>query len=102
MKSYIVPKNVRARFQFADGFGWFELLICLVGVITGGVIAAVVFLITKSPFSLTFLVFGGALGFFLGKPDPRTGQSALDLIKDYKAFNTKPKRYYYSFGKGRE
>lgn len=101
MKVYIVPKNVKTRFQIFEGFGWFELFLFLLGLGIGAMISGILYFVFRSLFCFIFAVFGGAVGFFLGKPDPRTGRSALDLVNDYKDFNTRPKKYYYRFGRGR-
>lgn len=102
MQEYIIPKNVRTRVEFFSGFGFKELFLFLVGLGVGFLIFGAVYLLTDSLLSFIFLGLGGGVGFFLGKPDPRTGKSALDLLTDYQSFNMKPKRYFYRFGGGRK
>ena len=98
---YIIPKNVRSRFQFFEGFGWFELFLVLLGTAIGFILSMIIFLITKSPLSFLFIVAGGAFGFFLGVSDPRTNQNVIDIFRASRSFHSRPKRYYYRFGDGR-
>ncbi|PAD71349.1 PrgI family protein [Paenibacillus campinasensis] len=99
---YYIPKNVKARFEVVPGFGIKELGIVLSCAVIGLIVAAGIFSVSKSALSfLLVLVFGG-IGFVLSKPDPRTGRSPLSLYKDVRAYKSKPKRYYYRFGDGRE
>lgn len=99
--NFLIPKNVRTRLEFFTGFGFRELGFVLVGLIIGGILFLITFLITHSLFSIVFLGVCGTAGFLLGRPDPRTGMNALDFFKAWKAFQTKRKLYFYRFGDGR-
>ena len=98
---YLIPKNVKARFEFFTGFGFLELGLVIAGLVTGAMVFGVLYLITGSLFAFITVIAGGAAGFFLGKRDPRTGMSAMVLFKSWKVFQSKQKRYFYRFGHGR-
>ena len=97
----MIPKNVRARLEFFPGFGFRELGITVLGLGIGAIISFLIYLITNHVFSFLFAVIGCTFGFLLSKPEPHTGKSPLSLIKDIRQYNSKPKRYYYRFGEGR-
>ncbi|MGE7828543.1 PrgI family protein [Paenibacillus sp. NPDC093718] len=99
---YFIPKNVKTRVELLPGFGIKELLIVLVGAVIGLILSFIIFFFSKSPMSFLVVVLFAALSFFLAKPEPRTGRNALDLLKDIRSFKSKPSRYYYRFGEGRE
>ncbi|WP_054029114.1 PrgI family protein [Bacillus sp. FJAT-28004] len=100
-KPYVVPKNVKSRFEIFNGFGMKELAMVLIGGLIGACLGLIIMFIVGSPLWLGLTVPGGALGFFIGKPDPRTGRNTFDLINDVRRFKGKPTRYYYRFGDGR-
>ncbi|MGG2201883.1 PrgI family mobile element protein [Paenibacillus validus] len=99
--NFLIPKNVRTRLEFFTGFGFRELGLLFAGLAVGGILFGLVFLLTKSWFSLVFAAAGGGAGFILGRQDPRTGMNALDFFKAWKSFQTKRKRYFYKYGDGR-
>ncbi|WP_274655577.1 PrgI family protein [Paenibacillus humicola] len=101
MANYIVPKNVKSRFEFVTGFGWRELFIMLAGVCIGLIAGGFVFVLMQSVFSIGLIGLGGGIGFFIGRTDPRTGKNALDLLRDFRHYQSKPRRYLYIFGSGR-
>lgn len=101
MSKFLIPKNVSTRLEFFSGFGWRELYLVLIGLGVGGLLFLLTFLITHSFYSIAFVGAGAGIGFFLGKPDPRTRKNALDFFRDYQAFNRRAKRYYYRHGEGR-
>ena len=101
LKIYVIPKNVHARFEFFTGFGFRELGIVLIAALIGFSLGSIIWLFSETKAAFLLCVPTGAFGFFLSKPNPRTGKSALQLIKDARAFNSKQKRYFYRFGSGR-
>ena len=98
---FLIPKNVRARFEFFQGFGFRELFLLLASLIIGAAISIPLFLITRSPFAFIFAALFGTIGFVAGKPDPRTGMNGLDHFKAMRAFQSKRKLYFYRYGDGR-
>ena len=101
LKIYFIPKNVKTRFEFFDGYGLREAGITLIFTLCGLALGFILWLFFGRDILLFLFLPAGALGFFLSKPDPRTGKSALMLIRDVRDFNSKQKRYFYRFGSGR-
>jgi len=101
LKIYVIPKNVHARFEFFTGFGFKELGIVLIAALIGFSLGSIIWFFSGSKVPFLLCVPTAAFGFFLSRPNPRTGRSALSLIKDSRAFNSKQKRYFYRFGSGR-
>lgn len=99
---YLIPKNVKTRFEFFTGFGWRELLITAIGLAIGGIIFYIVSIFTDSIFALIIIALGVGGGYLISKPDPRTGQNLLELIHNFKSFKSKTHTYYYVFGEGRK
>jgi hypothetical protein len=101
IKTYFIPKNVKARFELFEGFGLKEAVIVIIGAFIGLSLGLILWFITNKVFLLGFFVPGGAMGFLISKPNPRTGRNALDIIKDSRSYNSRPKRYFYRYGDGR-
>lgn len=102
-EQYIIPKNVKSRFELIPGIGLKEVGIMLVGICIGASLGGLIYLIFKAKVALFIVtVFFGAIGFFIAKPHPVTGKNAIDLLKDIRDFKSKPRRYYYQFGQGRK
>lgn len=99
---YFIPRNIKTRFEFFEGFGFLELFLFLMFAAVGGSISYIVYLFTKKFFSIMFLVLFGAVGLVAVRKDPRLGVSAFDLMREYRHFSSKQKSYYYHFGTGRE
>lgn len=98
---YIVPKNVKTRFEFFEGFGWKEFFVTIIGAAVGGIITTILFSITKSIFAILPIGIGGAIAFVISRPDPRTGISPMDYVKSSRNFQKKTKLYFYVKGGGK-
>jgi len=98
---YLIPKNVKSRFEFFTGFGFRELAITSLGLAIGGILFFIVGFVTASFARIFLIALGGGIGFFLSIPDPREGKSLLHRIQDFREFNSRPKKYFYVFGSGR-
>lgn len=102
-EQYVIPKNVRSRFELIPGIGWKEVWIILLGVCIGAAFGGLIYLVSKQLVALVIVtLFCATIGFFVAKPHPTTGKNALDLLKDVRDFKSKPRRYYYQFGQGRK
>jgi hypothetical protein len=99
---YVIPKNISSRIEFFPGFGMKEVGIMLIGIVIGACIGAIGWFIEGSPLWFGLIVPAGAFGFFLGKPNPRTGRNILDILKDQRDYKSKPQRYFYRYGSWRE
>lgn len=99
--NFLIPKNVRTRFEFFNGFGFKELFYLVAGIVVGGSISTLIYLITHSLFSFLIAAVFGAIGFIAGKPDPRTGLNGLNHFKAMRAFQSKKKLFFYRHGDGR-
>jgi uncharacterized membrane protein YhiD involved in acid resistance len=99
--NYLIPKNVKARFEFFSGFGFKELLWLLAGIGLGAGISMLVYLVTHSLFSFIVTALFGTIGFIAGKPDPRTGLNGVDHFKAMRAFQSKRRLFFYRHGDGR-
>lgn len=98
---YLVPKNVKTRFEFFTGFGWKELFITLIGFVIGVALFFIIGLITKSMLRILILIIPTIAAFMICRADPRTGLNLLQLINNFKNFKTKTQTYFYIFGEGR-
>lgn len=99
---YVIPKNISTRIEFFPGFGMLEIGIMIIGVVIGACVAAIIWFIQGSPLWFGLMVPSGAFGFFIGKPNPRTGRNVLDILKDQRDYKSKPQRYFYRYGSWRE
>jgi hypothetical protein len=99
--NFLIPKNVRTRFEFFNGFGFKELFMLLAGIGVGGGLSLIIYLITHSLFSFVFTALFGSIGFIAGKPDPRTGMNGLGHFKAMRAFQSKQRLFFYRHGDGR-
>lgn len=93
--TYLIPRNVITRFEFFPGFGWFEI-----GSIAFGVLIALIFnwllsFITESGIRFILYVFFPAVAFFMFKPTP-DGQSFYKMLRSFKKWSVRKKRYLYS------
>lgn len=98
---YLVPKNVKNRFEFFPGFGWMDLGFCFGGAGIGLVLFLITGLFTHSLFRVFFILFFTAIGFIITRPHPLTKRPLLVTFTHFKDFSKKQKRYYYRFGSGR-
>jgi type IV secretory pathway VirB3-like protein len=99
---YLIPKNIRTRFEFFQGFGAFELFLTISFIAVGLIVSFLVFFLSKHMLSFLIVIFFGALGLLVVKKDPRFGLSILELIFEYKHFYSKQRTYFYRYGSGRE
>lgn len=99
---YVIPKNISTRIEFFPGFGMKEIGIMIIGAVIGACAAAIFWFLQGSPLWFGIAVPTGAFGFFIGKPNPRTGRNILDIIKDQRDYKSKPQRYFYRYGSWRE
>ena len=99
---YVIPKNVKTRYELFTGIGFKELLITAVGTLIGIVIFFLASLL-KFPVPLTVIisVIFPAAAFLLSISNPRTNMSLLTMIKYFRIYKTRQKRYFYVFGGGR-
>lgn len=99
--SYLIPKNVKIRFTFFPGFGWFELFMVAIGGAVGIILFSLVGIFTKSLIRI-FLVFIPLVSsFVLTQADNKTGMSVYALLKDFKEYKMSQRRYLYKCGSGR-
>jgi len=98
---YLIPKNIRTRFEFFPGIGIVELLYIVIGLAIAFILYKLTGLFTKSFYRLIYFVIGFLIPFALVYQEPRNGVSLLRVLKDLKKFKSKPRRYIYVHGKGR-
>ncbi|MGB9781595.1 MAG: PrgI family mobile element protein [Moorellaceae bacterium] len=91
---YLIPRNVRARFEFFPGFGWFELAFVLAGALVGFLLYALAGLFTRSFFRIVLFIVPPGLAYFVTRPGP-DGQSLYGLIKLWRRWKRSRKRYLY-------
>jgi type IV secretory pathway VirB3-like protein len=99
---YLIPENVKSRFEFFPGFGMMELFFTLIGAIFGAIIYFAISIFTQNPLALISIPIMAGGGYLISKPDPRTGMSLLSMIENFKQFKLRQKKYYYVFGSGRK
>lgn len=96
---YIIPKNVKSKFEFFPGFGWKELFLSLLFFLVGIGIYFFMGLFTKSMFRMVVVALITGTGALFVMEDPRTGTSFLSFITNYKKYKSRPRRYQYRFNK---
>lgn len=127
---YLIPANVTARFEFFEGFGWYEFKIVAISLLIGTVIFFILGLpkktikIDKNPYAdvtqtakiyedkkvplipgvlrAFAILLPGVGSFVVVKKDPSTGMSLMVMIKSSKEFKKKQKRYLYKYNSGSE
>lgn len=97
---YLIPRNVRQRFEFFPGMGFKELLMIVGGLAVGLLVFFVSGLFTKSMARLLLIGLCGSVGYSLGRAEPRSGKTVLDIIMDAKQWKVNQKTFFYVFGKG--
>jgi len=91
---YLVPKNVRARFELVPGFGLPELLLCGSGLAVGAGIGFVVSLLGVSALvRMVLLVVPTGFMFFVTRGGS-DGDSLFTLVMLYRQWKTNQKRYF--------
>ncbi|WP_019123864.1 PrgI family protein [Brevibacillus massiliensis] len=99
---YLIPKNVKARFEFRDGFGWKELGMMLVGAVVGVVLFLLSGLLIDSLVSRVLILLVPIAGaFLLIQPHPATKLSVLITLRMIYRFRQSKKLYLYRFGGSR-
>jgi hypothetical protein len=98
---YLIPKNVGGRFEFMEGFGIKELIYCAIGTLIGLGLTYVLGIFTEKVWRYIPVPMFAYITFLAVRVDPRLGKSILDNFNDMKSFNSKPKRYDYVYGEGR-
>jgi hypothetical protein len=101
---YLIPKNIKARFELIPGFGWREIFVTLAGAIVGFMLLLLLGVFGIPIIVRIFLaVMCAGIGYGISVQNPRTGVNLLDILKMImRQFNARPKRFYYVFGEGRE
>lgn len=100
-KIYIIPKNVKARFELFPGIGIREIVLIAVSTLVGLCIGLVIFLLSGSLLWVGLALPPGAFMYLVCKPNPRTGRNMMQIMTDKRKFNSRPKRYDYRYGSGR-
>ncbi|MBT9177393.1 MAG: hypothetical protein DDT20_01726 [Firmicutes bacterium] len=91
---YLVPKNVRARFELVPGFGIPELALCGVGLVVGAALGFVASLFGASPIvRMALLVLPTGFMFFATRPGLE-GESLFGLAVLYHRWKTSQRRYF--------
>ncbi|MBS3949559.1 MAG: hypothetical protein KGZ53_02685 [Peptococcaceae bacterium] len=91
---YLVPKNVRARFELVPGFGIPELALCAVGLVVGATLGFVFSLFNASPLvRMVLLVVPTGFMFFATRPGLE-GESLFGLVVLYRRWKTGQRRYF--------
>lgn len=97
---YLIPRNVRQRFEFFPGMGFRELSMIVGGLAIGFVLFFLFGLFTGSAARILVVGLTASVGYFLGRAEPRSGKTVLDIIKDAKQWKVSQRTYLYVFGKG--
>lgn len=98
---YLIPANVRARFEIVPGIGWIEILFTAVWTI-GGILFDFLLYLVKAPIIILIIlpIFSGGGYFILHLRDKNSGLSTMDSIRRMKDFTQKQKRYLYVYRSG--
>ncbi len=70
------------------------------GLIIGFTLFLFLGLFTQSLARIIVVGLTTSIGVFIGKADPRSNKTVLDLIKDAKDWRLRQRRYLYVFGRG--
>lgn len=126
---YLVPANVATKFEFFEGFGWWELKIVLISSLVGLAIFFALGLpkkIIKEQQSIInqqdlkvievekkvpqipglarsfAIIIPGAGAFIIVRRNPISGMSLVTTLRSSKEFKKKQKRYMYRYNSGTE
>lgn len=97
-KDYIIPRRITTRFELFPGWGWTELLILLVGMIS-----ATIFYFSAQAIGIPPSIrvpLSGALAvisFLISRPSPVSGDNGLIYAKSFINYLKNPKIYVYDY-----
>ena len=97
---YLIPRNVRQRFEFFPGMGYKELFMVLGGFVIGLCCFFLLGLFTGSAARLLIVGLTTSMGYFLGRAEPRSQKTVMSMIKDAKHWKLTQQTYLYVVGKG--
>jgi hypothetical protein len=98
--NYLIPKNVKQRFEFFPGMGFKELFMIIGGLVAGFLIFSFLGYFTPSFVRIIAVALTTSIGFFIGKADPRSSKTVLNLIMDAKVWRLSQRRFLYIYGRG--
>lgn len=99
---YLIPENVKSKFEFFKGFGWKELFLNVLFVAVGLFITFLLKFLFNNPITYLPLVFFSVGGFFVTRHDERFGTSLFGMIINYQKYSKRRNLYFFHFGKGRD
>ncbi len=101
MKDYLIPSNVKSRFEFFPGFGWIELGLTVGGIMVGGILYFLIGFLNQS-FIVRFLpgVIITSVMFLGSVQNPRTGFSPFSFFRRQKRYQQQQNRFRYVFCSG--
>lgn len=91
---YHIPQNVQSRFTFFGDFGFFELIITLLGIGIGFILQGLISLFLSHLIVRLFIVLVFGTGAFMVTQKTPDG-SLLDLLKKMKNWKSNQRRYLY-------
>jgi hypothetical protein len=97
-KTIKIPKAIRTKTEFFDGFGMTELIKTSISMAIASIIAYVAYLFTHQAVYSTFFVLGVTIVSVMFVRKGRNNFSMLDLLKNLVRFKTIQKEYRYTRG----
>jgi hypothetical protein len=91
---YLVPKNVKARFELLPGFGLPEIALCAGGLAVGFVLSLLVSLLGASALIRMVLVVVPAGFMFFVTRAGSEGESLFGLVLSYRRWKTGQRRFF--------
>ena len=93
---YLIPRNVKARFEFFPGFGWFELISVVGGAVVGLFLYALASFFTHNPFwRASVFIAPPGLAYITTKPG-LDGESFYTRMRFRQKWMRSQKRYLYA------
>lgn len=97
-KTIKIPKAIRTKTEFFDGFGMTELIKTSISMVISSIIAYIIYLFTHQAVYSTFFVLGITIVSVIFVRKGRNNFSMLDLLKNVVKFKTIQKEYRFTRG----
>lgn len=97
-KTVKIPSQIKLQTEFFEGYGMEELIKTIIVLVISSIIAYVVYKITKTTLTATFIVIGSTTIAVVFLTKNRNGFSMVDNIKNILKYELMQKGYKYERG----
>ncbi len=102
MNRYLIPRRITQRWEIipGSGWGWAEIGVAAVGLLVGGVLLGLAWLLRAPLWLLALLLIlptGAGVG--VAQPMPVTGESGLVMLQQMRQYFQSRRLYLYDIGR---